>query len=122
MRQYNNTNKIWAGERQYTSPQHGMMLDREQDWKALWSTKREVNSQLLKAAAANQTDRCAELLKVKGDGRPDINAKDQLGNTCLHIAVQNDNVQLVSFLLFHQAMIDPVNREQRTPLMMACVR
>lgn len=63
-----------------------------------------------------------EMMRKKVEERPELTIKDQSGNTVLHIAVMNANTQLVSFFLYHEAVIDCLNKNLQTPLMLACAK
>ena len=79
------------------------------DWQDQWSFKRGINIQFINLCQTNQPEKCVEYIKNKTDIRPDINTKDSNGNSPLHIAVSNGNSHLVSFLLYHEAVIDSIN-------------
>ena len=63
------------------------------------------------------------LAKGEGDkarpfflGEVDINARDSLGRTALHIAAENEDSFLAAFFISLGAEVDALDREQRTPL------
>ena len=62
------------------------------------------------------------MLKKKKEEKPDINSKDINGNSPLHIAVMNANYSLVCLFLYNEAVIDSVNKNLQTPLMIACAK
>ncbi|KAJ3799980.1 ankyrin repeat-containing domain protein, partial [Lentinula aff. detonsa] len=72
--------------------------------------------------AAARTDNEELLLEVFEAGDFDINHQDGLGNTALHIAVQNGSTDVLEHILTHEACdVDPINRINRaTPLHLAC--
>ncbi|KAJ3788484.1 ankyrin repeat-containing domain protein [Lentinula aff. detonsa] len=78
------------------------------------------NNQRLLAAA--RTDNEELLLEVFEAGDFDINHQDGVGNTALHIAVQNGSTDVLEHILTHEACdVDPINRINRaTPLHLAC--
>lgn len=52
-----------------------------------------------------------ELLdKRRGDKKADVNAKGEDNWTPLHYAALNGNAKLLSFLLYHDAVIDSVTK------------
>ncbi|KAJ3848195.1 ankyrin repeat-containing domain protein [Lentinula lateritia] len=78
------------------------------------------NNQRLLAAAREDNEEL--LLEVFEAGDFDINFQDGVGNTALHIAVQNGSVDVLEHILSHEACdVDPINRINRaTPLHLAC--
>jgi len=62
------------------------------------------------------------LLEVFEAGDFDINFQDGVGNTALHIAVQNGSTDVLEHILSHdECDVDPINRINRaTPLHLAC--
>lgn len=76
-------------------------------WKSVWSVKLPSNVEILEMSKTNNTAECLRLIEA---GR-DINARDIEGNTPLHFAANNGNSELVGILLFHEAIIDSVNRK-----------
>ncbi|KIK68541.1 hypothetical protein GYMLUDRAFT_35985 [Collybiopsis luxurians FD-317 M1] len=77
------------------------------------------NERLLAAARTDDEDM---LLEVFENDDFDINFQDGLGNTALHIAVQNGSVDVLEHILSHEGCdVDPINRINRaTPLHLAC--
>lgn len=60
----------------------------------------------------------AELLVSAG---ADVNASNENGITALHIAVRSGNIDLVIFLLQHNARLDVRDKYGQTPLHLACL-
>lgn len=73
-------------------------------------------SKLIAAVEDNDIEKVIDRLR-KGDR---INAKDKNydGNTALHVAVENGNVQIARYLLSAGAKPNSKNAEKRTPLML----
>jgi len=77
------------------------------------------NQRLLAAA---REDNEVMLLGILETGNFDINFQDGVGNTALHIAVQNGSTYVLEHILCHaECDVDPINRIDRaTPLHLAC--
>lgn len=74
-------------------------------------------------AKINNTQKCLDLLdKQRGDQAADIEAKGQDDWTSLHYSAFNGNHQLLTYLLYHDAVIDALTKERFTPLILACQR
>ncbi len=73
-------------------------------------------SKLILAVEENDIEKVVKRIQM-GDR---INAKDKNydGNTALHIAVENGNVQITRYLLSAGAKVNSKNAEKRTPLML----
>lgn len=65
---------------------------------------------------SNCKTRCLELIKAGAD----INVPDKDGNAPLHLAAMSGNSELVSLLLYNEAIIDILNKKMQTPLHLAC--
>jgi ankyrin repeat protein len=48
-----------------------------------------------------------------------VNAKDEYGNTPLHMAVDNENYELIDLLIRNSANINLLNKERKAPLHLA---
>jgi len=59
-----------------------------------------------------------DALKILIDGKADVNAVDDRGNTALHHAVNNAQHQAITFLLEAKANLRAKNNEGSTPLLM----
>lgn len=70
--------------------------------------KKKANIELILMAKMNNYEKCVELLdkKKRGDLIADINAKNDDDWTALHFTSFNGNAKMVSFLLYHEAIID----------------
>lgn len=67
----------------------------------------KINNELILSAKINDSDKCVYLLdKKRGDKRADVNSKGEDDWTPLHFSTLNGNAKLVSFLLYHEAIID----------------
>lgn len=53
------------------------------------------------------------------DLKADVNHKDELGNSALHYATTNGNLQIFNILLKNDAIIDIQNNQSQTPLIIA---
>lgn len=84
----------------------------------------ELNQSFLKAAQANQVDRCFELLNHKEKSqRADINAQEATnGWSALHYACQNKNIKFVRVLIINESNVDAVDHNFVTPMMVACAQ
>ena len=67
--------------------------------------------------AKETTERMAELIRNGAD----VDAKDFVGNSFLHIAVQ-DRPELVDAVLAHKPHVNALNESGQTPLHLACLR
>tara|TARA_R110002095_G_scaffold128661_1_gene111447 strand:+ start:1669 stop:2157 length:489 start_codon:yes stop_codon:yes gene_type:complete len=74
-----------------------------------------LNSKVLEAANAGNIEDMEELLK-KG---ADINAKNNINFTPLHMAVYNENLNMIKFLLNNGADVNSKDKSNQTPLHMA---
>ncbi|MGD8787012.1 MAG: ankyrin repeat domain-containing protein, partial [Phycisphaerales bacterium] len=76
---------------------------------------REANESLRQAVVMGNADQVRSLLSEGAD----INARDRIGGTPLHTAVQNRNLELIELLLDEGADIDARNNSGQTPLHLA---
>ncbi|CAD8111527.1 unnamed protein product [Paramecium sonneborni] len=96
--------------------------------------KKEINLKFLRYCKANNTGACLELLEptivhqllnispsipINGDLKANLNVQDVNLNTALHIAVKNENIQLVQALIYKQINIEIENSEKMTSLILA---
>ncbi|HYD17506.1 MAG TPA: ankyrin repeat domain-containing protein [Patescibacteria group bacterium] len=70
---------------------------------------------LMRAAAANDSSRIAELV---AEGH-DVNAKDAAGSSALIYGVANDGEEAALMLMFHKADLSATNRNAETALIIA---
>jgi len=76
-----------------------------------------VNTNALHIAAANgETELLRALLELLQDDEDAVNAKDDHGNTALHVAAALSNVDAVDLLLEFGAISTVTNEEGDTPL------
>jgi Ankyrin repeats (3 copies) len=74
---------------------------------------------LREAMVAIESAKLAQIMKwVKAGG--DLEWRTPRGWTLLHIAVQCGNNDMIRFLLAHGANIEALDKENQTPLMLAC--
>lgn len=63
-------------------------------------------------AKINNQEKCVELLdKRRGNKKADVNARGEDNWTPLHYAALNGNAKLLSFLLYHDAIIDSLTKQ-----------
>jgi ankyrin repeat protein len=70
-------------------------------------------------SAKDLTGRSAKLLL---DAGANPNAQDKMGNTALHVAALNGNVEVVRVLLAHHAAVNTANKMGSTPIVNAAIR
>ncbi|XP_048255146.1 serine/threonine-protein phosphatase 6 regulatory ankyrin repeat subunit B-like [Haliotis rufescens] len=58
----------------------------------------------------------AGVIRLLFDAGGDVNARDYLGETPLHVAVKSSSVECLNILLEANAMVDVVNADKQTPL------
>jgi hypothetical protein len=75
----------------------------------------EANQSLRQAVVMGNADQVRSLLSEGAD----VNARDRIGGTPLHTAVQNRNIELIELLLDEGADIDAKNNTGQTPLHLA---
>jgi len=63
----------------------------------------------------------SEIAEILVSAGADVNASDNNGVTALHRAVRNGNMDLVKFLLNHNAHLDVRDKHGQTPLHLACL-
>jgi hypothetical protein len=80
--------------------------------------KSDLNKAFLDAVKKNDARAVLQLLGSKGP-RPDVNATDENGDTPLHLAVQNDNLAMVKFLLNNGAKVGTKNKKGKLPISLA---
>jgi len=78
--------------------------------------KREVRKSLLHKCAKNEDCFAAEALL---ENYADVNVKNSLGQTPLHVAAQEGKIQFIQLLLSKEANRNAKDNEGRTPLMLA---
>lgn len=61
-----------------------------------------------------------EIMKVLLENEADINTTNKDGETLLHSAVKNKDLEMVKFLIANGALIDQENNKKETPLLIAC--
>ncbi|CAD8121769.1 unnamed protein product [Paramecium sonneborni] len=96
--------------------------------------KKKIDLKFLKECKANNADICLQLLEptmvhqilnisssipINGDLKANLNVQDANKNTALHIAVKNDNIQLVQALIYKEINIEIENLEKMTSLILA---
>ncbi|EGR28006.1 protein kinase domain protein [Ichthyophthirius multifiliis] len=93
-------------------------------WVDWWQKKRQINQQFLENSKQNNIEKCLQLLDKKlADQKAEINTKDSLnGWTALHYSAYNNNLNLISHLLFHEAIIDSLSLQNQTPLMLSTIK
>lgn len=69
----------------------------------------------IRAVLANR-EAVVEYLLTSGKHRIDLDGKDKLGNSALHIACEEENLRMVQLLLEAGADVKATNGEGRTPL------
>ena len=69
----------------------------------------------------NNKPDAAKLEQALKDGA-DVNARDEKGNTPLHIAARSGDVEVVKMLLAHRANINAINHEHQSPCYVAFER
>ena len=69
----------------------------------------------IRAVPANR-EAVVEYLLTSGKHRIDLDGKDKLGNSALHIACEEENLRMVQLLLEAGADVKATNGEGRTPL------
>ncbi|KAH9401272.1 hypothetical protein TYRP_002868 [Tyrophagus putrescentiae] len=70
----------------------------------------------IRAVLANREAVVEYLLTVSKAGKIDLDGKDKLGNSALHIACEEENLRMVQLLLEAGADVKATNGEGRTPL------
>ena len=88
-------------------------------WQGWWQQKRENNTLLLQYARLNNTREVEKLLDISSrDLRPEINSREDNGNTALHYACLNGNYALALLLLKNEADCDATNGQGQSSLML----
>jgi len=79
------------------------------------------NERLLAAARSDNEDLLLEVFNESEERPFDINYQDGLGNTALHIAVENTSYDVIEHILAHENCdVDPINKlDKATPLHLA---
>jgi uncharacterized protein len=75
-----------------------------------------IMHKLHKAVVENDLYTCSSILS---DGITDINSIDKDGNTALHFAADRGYIEIVKLLLSRGALLNLVDTEGNTPLMLA---
>lgn len=88
------------------------------DLSLLHNTARGKNKGVQAIIYAMQKD-LTQVVKLMGEMKANLNAKDNQGNTPLHIAVLNKNKELVAYLLGQNILPNVKNNENKTPLDLA---
>jgi len=103
------------------------MLDATQTnppWIEIGKEIQKKNEQLLSAAEEGNLTLVRALLEPEDPKGiiPDINVRTLDEYTPLHLAVSEDYIDVVDFLLSRECQVDPLTSYLRTPLHIACIR
>ncbi|CAK64069.1 unnamed protein product (macronuclear) [Paramecium tetraurelia] len=94
---------------------------KEVAWKNYWKQSREISDQLLQCVQHNDKDKVIELLS-QSDVYIDINIKDYDDWTPLHFACQQNNLEIVQFLLNKEANPKSLSLDKKSPLHIASIK
>ncbi|CAD8149198.1 unnamed protein product [Paramecium octaurelia] len=94
---------------------------KEVAWKNYWKQSREISDQLLQYVQHNDKDKVFELLR-QSDVYIDINIKDYDDWTPLHFACQQNNLEIVEFLLNKEANPRQLSLDKKSPLHIASIK
>jgi len=81
-----------------------------------------IGNKLDKKLIENVKKQDIEAIKNSIKMGADVNAKDKEGKTCLMIACEKSNFEIVEFLLIERAKLDYKDKQGRTALHYACVQ
>lgn len=108
-----------------TNPQHTCSLDL---FKQILQNTQNLNAQCVNGkaaihhiAATNNVEHLLALLAF-GPKSVDINLKDFLGLTAVHIAALNNQAQALNYLIQYKADVNIPTPDGRTPLQSACLK
>lgn len=111
------TNRIEIGQKKSISSKQ---IDEKKEKKVKMSLQDKFNNEFIQYVKAGKIDKCLDLIAPGQDVRADVNVKAENNWTPLHFACWNINFKLVNLLIFNEANVDALARNDLSPLMVVC--